>query len=72
MYIVKSKIGELVEESGLRRNFIAKHCGVTTKQVSNWCTGRSFPTFEKAFILAYLLKCKVDDLAEVIKKEPTQ
>lgn len=64
---IESRIGELIEESGLKTKFIAEKCKVSNKQVWNWKKGISYPTFEKTFILAYLLKCKVDDLAEIKK-----
>lgn len=66
---MKSKIGELIDEAGLRSNFIAQKCGVSSKQVYNWKKGLSYPTFEKAFILASVLKCKVDDLATLEEDE---
>jgi putative transcriptional regulator len=71
MYMkLESKIGELINERGLKRKWIAEKVGVTPKQISNWVTGYSYPTVEKAFKLANLLGVKVDDLYE-IKKEPT-
>lgn len=67
---INSKIGERIKESGLKDSYIAEKVGgITQKTVYNWRKGLSYPTFEKAFILARILKCKVDDLAEVIDKE---
>ncbi|WP_230478657.1 helix-turn-helix transcriptional regulator [Bacillus thuringiensis] len=37
--------------------------------MSNYIQGRSFPTIEKAFQLADILDCKVDDLFERINKK---
>jgi transcriptional regulator with XRE-family HTH domain len=68
-YRLKSNIGELIEKSGLRNDYIRKHVDVKQKQLYNWKKGESFPTFEKAFILAKVLGCKVDDLAELIEIE---
>jgi putative transcriptional regulator len=59
---MKSLIGERIESSGLRKGYIAKEIGITGQQLSNWIAGRSFPTIQKAFQLAKLLNCKVDDL----------
>lgn len=69
MMKIVSKIGERIEESGLKNNFIAKKIGgVTPKTIYNWRKGLSYPPFEKAFILAKILNCKVDDLAEIIEE----
>ncbi|KYD30045.1 helix-turn-helix transcriptional regulator [Geobacillus sp. B4113_201601] len=68
-YKLKSNIGELIEKSGLRNDYIRKHVDVKQKQLWNWKKGVSFPTLEKAFILAKILGCQVDDLAELIEVE---
>jgi transcriptional regulator with XRE-family HTH domain len=68
--IVLSNIGKKIKESGLRDDYIAdKVGGVTQKTVYNWRKGLSYPTFEKAFILANILHCSVDELAIVTLKE---
>lgn len=61
---MKSKIGFWIEERGYMKKYIAKQLGITQNQMSNWISGRSFPTLEKAFLLADLLGVKVDDLYE--------
>jgi putative transcriptional regulator len=61
---MKSLIGHRIEESGLRKGYIADKIGVTRQQLSNWIAGRSYPPMLKAFQLAKLLKCKVDELYE--------
>ncbi|WP_273130039.1 helix-turn-helix domain-containing protein [Bacillus weihaiensis] len=67
---VKSNIGKKIEESGLRDDFIARSVGgVSKKTVYNWRKGLSTPSFEKTFILAHILGCKVDDLAKIIEVE---
>ncbi|GIN88718.1 hypothetical protein J6TS2_51040 [Heyndrickxia sporothermodurans] len=58
-----SKIGEKIKESGLRDDYIADRMQISKKQVYNLKKGISFPTFEKAFILASILNCPVDELA---------
>lgn len=62
---MKSNIGELIDLKGLKRKWIAEQLGVSAKQVSNWVTGYSFPTVDKAFKLAKLLNVKVDELYEL-------
>lgn len=61
---MKSKIGFWIDERGYRKKYIAKQLDVTPNQISNWISGRSYPTIEKAFKLADLLDVKVDDLYE--------
>lgn len=65
-----SKIGEKIEESGLKNSYISEKIGgVSQKTIYNWRKGLSYPPFEKAFMLAKILNCKVDDLAEIIEEE---
>jgi transcriptional regulator with XRE-family HTH domain len=59
-----SKIGERIKTSGYTREYIAKQMEMSAQQLSNWVTGVSFPTTKKLFKLAFILKCKVDDLYE--------
>lgn len=67
---IHSQIGYQIEKSGLKDKFIAEKVGgVTQKTVYNWKKGLSFPSFEKAFILAKVLNCTVDDLAEIREEE---
>jgi transcriptional regulator with XRE-family HTH domain len=64
-----SKIGEIIEQSGLRDDFIADKLGVSKRTVYNLKKGLSYPTFEKSFVLAKILKCSVDDLAELMEED---
>lgn len=61
---MRSRIGEIIESKGYMKKYIAKKMGITPGQLSNWITGKSYPTLERAFILAELLEVKVDDLYE--------
>lgn len=69
---MKCKIGDLIDEKGLRRKFIANKMGITPQQLSNWIHERNYPTIDKAFKIADLLGCKVDDLYERVEnmKDP--
>ena len=67
---MKCNIGKLIDDRGLKRKWVAEKVGVSDKQISNWVTGRSYPTAEKLFTLADLLGVKVDDL--YTKKDPHQ
>ena len=59
---MRSNIGELVKGSGLKKSFLAGKLEVSVKQFRNYETGHSFIPIDKAYILAALLNCKVDDL----------
>ncbi|MGE6379974.1 helix-turn-helix transcriptional regulator [Peribacillus muralis] len=61
---MKSRIGECIDKTGFKKKYIAVKLEVSPTQLSNWISGRSFPTIEKAFRLAKLLGVKVDDLYE--------
>lgn len=64
-----SRIEELIIKSGLKKSFIADRLEVSVKQLRNYETGHSLIPIDKAFILADLLKVKVDELYEY-KKSP--
>ncbi|WP_223592775.1 helix-turn-helix transcriptional regulator [Neobacillus bataviensis] len=60
--MIISVIGERIKESGYRRDHIQKHMEVSRNTLSNWCTGKTYPTAPQLFKLAALLGVKVDDL----------
>ncbi|WP_245917346.1 helix-turn-helix domain-containing protein [Bacillus canaveralius] len=64
-----SRIGEVIEKSGLRDDFIAGELKVSKRTVYNWKKGLSYPTFETAFFLARLLNCSADELAFIVEEE---
>ncbi|WP_346207596.1 helix-turn-helix transcriptional regulator [Caldifermentibacillus hisashii] len=68
MIELKSNIGWLIDKSDYNREFLSKRYGKSRNTISNWCTGKSFPSVPELYDLAELLCCKVDDL--YTKKEP--
>jgi putative transcriptional regulator len=62
--MLKSRIGELTRVSKYRREYIIKELGVSMNTYSNWCTGKTFPTIDKAYKLAELLEVNLEDLYE--------
>jgi putative transcriptional regulator len=64
---MENRIGEFIDKSGYKKKFIAKHLGITPTQLSNWISGRSYPSVPKLFALADLLEVKVDDLYSRVK-----
>jgi len=61
---MKVHIGKYIEESGLRKGFIAKKLEISPTQLSNIIAGRSFLRTPNLFLLAKILNCKVDDFYE--------
>jgi transcriptional regulator with XRE-family HTH domain len=59
---LKSNIEVLIKNSGLMKSFIAERLNVSVKQLRNYEKGKSLIPIDKAYILANLLNCKVDDL----------
>lgn len=60
--MVKVNIGMILRVSKYKREFIQKELGITSNTLSNWSTGRTFPTIDKAYQLAKLLDVKLEDL----------
>jgi len=65
-----SKIGELMQKKGLKGKWVAQQLGISQNQMSNYVKGKSYPPVDKAFELAKLLDCKVDDLYEAKEEDP--
>jgi transcriptional regulator with XRE-family HTH domain len=62
--MLNSRIGELLRVSKYRREYIIKELEITQNTLSNWVTGKTYPTIDKAYKLADLLEVKVDELYE--------
>ncbi|WP_349730086.1 helix-turn-helix transcriptional regulator [Peribacillus frigoritolerans] len=60
--MVISKIGILLRNSKYKREFIQKELGITANTLSNWSTGKTYPTIDKAYELAKLLDVNITDL----------
>ncbi|MED4978744.1 helix-turn-helix transcriptional regulator [Geobacillus stearothermophilus] len=67
--MLKSKIGELIDKSPYKNEFVMKYMGISRNTLSNWRTGKAFPTIEKAFKLSRLLGVTIEDLFEYIEEE---
>ncbi|OCA87483.1 transcriptional regulator [Bacillus wudalianchiensis] len=70
-----SLIGHWIKQSKLTRKELCEVFGVSQNTLSNWCTGKTFPTIPQAFKLAALFNVKVDDLyqwKEETKKPPLE
>jgi transcriptional regulator with XRE-family HTH domain len=67
--ILRCRLEELIKASGLRKDFIAGKLEISTRQLRNYEIQKSYMPMDKAYILAGLLRVKVDDLYEVIHEE---
>jgi transcriptional regulator with XRE-family HTH domain len=63
---VKSNIGKIIDESPYKREYIRKHFNKSRNTISNWCTGKSYPSVPELFELVKILNVKVDEMYEVI------
>ncbi|MDM5330340.1 helix-turn-helix transcriptional regulator [Neobacillus sp. CF12] len=68
--MIISVIGERIKESGYRRDYIQEHMEISRNTLSNWCTGKTYPTAPQLFKLANLLSVKVDDLYKLKEDYP--
>jgi putative transcriptional regulator len=59
---MESRIKEWIVRRKLKNDLVADRLGVSRETVSKWCNDKSVPSLKKAFELASLLECKVDDL----------
>jgi transcriptional regulator with XRE-family HTH domain len=64
---LKSNIGKLINESPYKREYIRKRYGKSANTISNWCTGKSYPSHAEMWDLAELLGVKVDDLYDWVE-----
>ncbi|MGG5795897.1 helix-turn-helix transcriptional regulator [Bacillus nitratireducens] len=50
--------------------WIAQQLNISQNQMRNYVTDKSYPPVDKAFELAKIFDCRVDDLYEVQDKDP--
>jgi putative transcriptional regulator len=60
--MIISLIGNYIDKSEYTRAELSKRFKVHRNTISNWCTGKSYPSVPQLFELASLLNVKVDDL----------
>ncbi|MEH7484760.1 helix-turn-helix transcriptional regulator [Neobacillus drentensis] len=62
--MVYSKIGEIIKQSPFKREYIEKQLGISRNTLSNWCTGRTFPSVPQIIKLSELLNVKFEEMFE--------
>lgn len=60
---------EVKSKRKIEHRELAKELGISQQQFSSWVNNRSWPRMDKAFKLAKMLGCKVDDLYEMFEEE---
>lgn len=66
--MIISLIGNYIDKSDYTRAQLSKEFNVHRNTISNWCSGKSYPSVPQLFILSKKLGVKVDDLY-IIKEE---
>lgn len=65
--ILRCRLEELIKQTGLRKDYIAKKLEISTRQLRNYELQKSYIPMDKAYFLADILGLeKVDDLYERI------
>ena len=55
---------KLIKNSGLKKNYIASKLSISVRQLRKYETMESIAPIDKAFMLADLLDCKLEDIYE--------
>ena len=61
---MKPLLKEKRKKEGLLQKYIAKQIGVSQQTLSEWERGNGYPSIDKAYLLADLYRCLVDELYE--------
>lgn len=60
--MLKPRIKVKLAEVNMKQQTLANKLGVTKQTLSLWVNGKSFPTIQTLFKIAYILNCTVDEL----------
>ena len=63
---LKSNIGWQIDRSPYNREYIRKRYNKSANTISNWCTGKSYPSIRELYDLAELLGVNVEELYDRI------
>jgi transcriptional regulator with XRE-family HTH domain len=66
---LRSRIGVLIDDSKYSREDMMREFKRGRNTISNWCTGKSYPSVPEVWRLAELLGVKVGELYEAINEE---
>jgi putative transcriptional regulator len=66
--MVKNNLGKIIKESPYTREYIEKQLEVSRNTLSNWCTGRTYPSVPQLIKLSKLLEVKFEEIYEEEKR----
>ncbi|WP_400245624.1 helix-turn-helix transcriptional regulator [Niallia sp. JL1B1071] len=58
---MKSQIGEIRKAKGLMQKYVAQQVGISHQQLSDFENNRTYPRIDKAYKIAKILNCTVND-----------
>lgn len=61
-YPIRCRIPELLLKIGKDQQWLADMTGKSKSQISDYCTLRKVMNLRTAVIMAFFLKCKIDDI----------
>jgi len=67
MRVIRTRITELIKENKTTKISLARKLGVSRDTVQNWDKGRSMPSMTNSIMLVGILKCKIEQLSEIIE-----
>ena len=56
------RFNEILKNSGVKQTDLAKYCGVVKQNISNFKSGKSFPSIETLYKMCQYLECSADYL----------
>jgi len=69
MNMLISNIGKLIDESPYKNEYVMMYMEVSRNTLSNWRTGKSFPSVPKLYKLSRLLGVTIEELYEYIENK---
>ncbi|MFP7445217.1 helix-turn-helix transcriptional regulator [Bacillus infantis] len=63
--MIINNLTKAVKNSPYKREFIQKELGISRNTLSNWCTGKTYPSIPQALKLASILNVRIDDLYQI-------
>jgi putative transcriptional regulator len=59
---VKNRLRKILDERGIKQNFVAEKAGITRQTFSNLVNNRFNPSLELAFKICMVLEMSLDDV----------
>jgi putative transcriptional regulator len=63
--MIINNLGSIIKNSPYKRSYIEKYLGISRNTLSNWCTGKTYPSIPQLLKLAKLLNVKLDDIYQL-------